>query len=95
MIPEHADHRNLDRGDLAREGAGLVGVTVVGDIAADDEHIRRVVDLREHPMQRARSRRAAVMEIADRGDAHDILRPGHIPPLTRWSKTGAEDIAKP
>ena len=80
VVAEHADHRNLHRGNLAGERLGFFGQPVVGQVPAQHQHVGGIADLREQRLQRPGDGVAAVVKIADRGDPDDVLRSGHTPP---------------
>ena len=57
------------RGQVFDEGARLLGMPVIGEIAGDDERLRDCRNLRQHRLQRARGR-FAEMQVGRSGNAH-------------------------
>ena len=75
VVAEDGDDRNLDGGkQLLDEAARLFDQAVVGQVAAEDENVGRLANLGEQRLQRSRRRRAAVVQIAERGDTNGVLR---------------------
>src|SRR5690349_13589441 len=69
VVPEHGHTRNVQRGQLAREHAGFLGVPVIGQVAGEEQQLRRTGDLGEQRLKRA-CRRLRAVQIPERGDAH-------------------------
>jgi hypothetical protein len=70
VVSKHGDHRNLDRRrQLARQNARFLRQAVVGEIAAQHEHVGGGIDLAEYrlegPLGRLRD-----MNIAEGGNPH-------------------------
>src|SRR5262245_16842521 len=47
VVAEHRNHGNLDHAKLAHQDTRLIRQAVVGKVATQQQHIRRVVDLRK------------------------------------------------
>ena len=53
MVSEHGDHRNFHRrGQLARQDPRLIRKAVVGEVAAQHQHVGGVADLAEQWLKR-------------------------------------------
>src|SRR5258708_14234558 len=74
VVAKDCNDRNLDRrDDLLDEGARLFDEAVVGHIAAQGENVRRLAHLGKKRLPGTGRRGAAVVNIANRGDANDLL----------------------
>ena len=69
VVAEHGDRRHVERGDLAREDPRFVGQTGIGEVAGEQQHVRRCRDLAEQRLK-CTVRGTRAVQIADSGDAN-------------------------
>jgi hypothetical protein len=51
VVAKDRDHGNLDDGKLAHQDTRLIRQAVVGEVATEQQHIRRLVDLRKERLK--------------------------------------------
>ena len=73
VVAEHGDCRYAERRELARQEPCFVGEARVGEIAREEQHVRRLRDLAEQCLK-CTVRRPGAVQVADGGDADDGLR---------------------
>ena len=76
VIPEHGDDGDFRRREILREDARLFGQAVVGEIAAQHQHVGRLGDLAEQRLK-ASLRGLRVVDVAQRGEADDVGLDAH------------------
>ena len=74
VVAQHADHRDVDRAQLPRQDLRLLGQAVIGQVAAQQQHVRRLGRLGQQRLQLALHRLGA-MQVGQGADAHHAVLP--------------------